>query len=146
MPMKADGPTLNEMSSLDTTGNVVKADLPRMAKERPISAQNRFIQWWGDSGKQILIGVAVAILIFIFGNLVYHHNIRLTEHDKDIEYLQKNDLKQDDEIDNLKEKANEMKTDIRLIEQRLDFDSNKSPQTLDNFRNANVSNSNNVKK
>ena len=129
--MKTDGPTLNEISSIDTTGNVFQDEDSRAIPKRPVSNRDQIKQWWNDSGKQIVfgvvVGIIVAIMIWIFGDLVYHHNIRLTEHDKDIEYFQKNELKQDGEIELLKEKSNEMNIDIRLIEQRIELETEKSP-------------------
>ena len=124
--MKIDGPTLNEISDIDSTVSVEQGDSQRIATTRPVSTSNQIKKWWSGGGKQIIIevvvGLVVAGLIFIFGNLVYHHNIHLTEHDKDIQYLQKNDDKQDNDIEQLKEKSNEMNTDLRLIEQRLDLE------------------------
>lgn len=133
MAMKTDGPTINEMSSIDTTGSLGKEDTPRTTDIRPISASSQIKNWWEDSWKQIIIGLAIAGVSFFLGRLIFDHDNRLTEHDKDIEYLQKNDAKQDENINLLKDKSNELKTDMRLIEQRMDLE--KSTQTQQKKKN-----------
>ena len=42
---------------------------------------------------------------------------------KDIESLQKNDDRHESSIDKLQDKTNDMKTDLRLIEQKIQFES-----------------------
>lgn len=133
MKMKTDGPTLNEMSSIDSTGNVGTEDAPKVSSTiRPVSTSNRVKDFLNESWKQIIIGLVVAAFTFFLGYLVYHHGIHLAEHDKDIEYLQKNDAKQDAEIGNIKEKANEISTDMRLMEQHIELTSDK-PQTTKQY-------------
>lgn len=126
MKMKTDGPTLNEMSSIDTTGNVGSEDMHQTSITRPKSTKNQVKDWFEDN-RQIILSVAgavvTALVLYIFGSLVHDHDIHLTEHDKDIEYLQKNDTKQDGEIEHLKSKTQELSTDVRLIEQRVELTS-----------------------
>lgn len=127
MTMKTDGPTLNEMSSLDTTDDLEKQTDRSQYVRRPVTTKNQIRNWWNEGGKQIikeiLIAVIVSVVLFVMGNLVYHHNIHLTEHDKDIEYLKKSDTKQDCEIDVLKEKTHEINTDVKLLEQKVELSS-----------------------
>lgn len=122
MTMKTDGPTINEISSIDTTGSLGNDDTPRIADTRPVNTSTQIKNWLGDSWKQIIIGLVIAGVSFFLGNLILNHENHLTVHDKDIEYLQKNDSKQDEDINLLKDNSNEMKTDMRLIEQRMDLE------------------------
>lgn len=122
MAMKTDGPTLNEISSIDTTGNVIKDEAPRATMPRPVSTTNQLKNWVIVYWKEILIGIGSLLA----GLLVIEHGIQLTKHDKDIEYFQKNEIKQDGEIELLKEKSNEMNIDIRLIEQRIELETEKN--------------------
>ena len=127
MKMKTDGPTLNEMSSIDTTGNVGGEDMRHVTTTRPRSKKNQ-VKTWLEDNRQIIISifgaVVAALILYIFGSLVHDHDIHLTKHDKDIEYLQKNDTKQDSNIEQIKEKTNDNKTDISLIKQRMDIEEN----------------------
>ena len=123
MKMKTDGPTLNEISPVDSTVNVDTEETPRPQISRPVSTSNQIKNLWEDWWKQIIIGLAIAGVSFFLGSLIINHGNRLTEHDKDIEYLQKNDNKQDGEIEQLKDKTHEISTDVRLIEQRVELTS-----------------------
>lgn len=121
--MKTDGPTINEMSSIDTTGSLGADNTPRIAETRPVSRSTQIKNWWGESWRQIVIGLVIAGVSFFLGNLILNHENRLTVHDKDIEYIQKVDAKQDGEIEQLKDKTQEITTDVRLIEQRVELTS-----------------------
>ena len=129
MTMKADGPTINEISSIDTTGSLGKEDTPRIADTRPVNTSTQIKNWF-ENKRQIILsvvaGVITAIVLYILGSLVHNHDIHLTEHDKDIQYLQKNDTKQDGEIEQIKDKTQEISTDVRLIEQRVELTSGNS--------------------
>lgn len=122
MKMKTDGPTLNEMSPVDSTVNVDTEETPRPQISRPVSTTNQIKNWWEEWWKQVIIGLVTAGIGAVVVTSVVKHGNHLIRHDKDIEYLQKNDDKQDDDIKQLKEKSNEMNTDMRLIEQRMDFE------------------------
>ena len=124
--MKTDGPTLDEMSNLDTTGNLEQDTTYREPVRRPVSTKKRVKNWFEDYTKEIIISILSAIILLVAGSLVLYHNIQLTEHGKDIEYLQSNDQKQDGAIEKLQEKSNEINTEVKLIEQRVDFESEKS--------------------
>lgn len=124
--MKTDGPTLDEMSNLDTTGNLEQDTTYREPVKRPVSTKKRVKNWFEDYTKEIIISIVSAIILLVAGSLVLYHNIQLTEHGKDIEYLQSNDQKQDGAIEKLQEKSNEINTEVKLIEQRVDFESEKS--------------------
>ena len=124
--MKTDGPTLDEMSNLDTTGNLEQDTTYREPVRRPVSTKKRVKNWFEDYTKEIIISIVSAIILLVAGSLVLYHNIQLTEHGKDIEYLQSNDQKQDGAIEKLQEKSNEINTEVKLIEQRVDFESEKS--------------------
>lgn len=124
--MKTDGPTLDEMSNLDTTGNLEQDTTYREPVRRPVSTKKRVKNWFEDYTKEIIISIVSAIILLVAGSLVLYHNIQLTEHSKDIEYLQSNDQKQDGAIEKLQEKSNEINTEVKLIEQRVDFESEKS--------------------
>jgi len=126
MKMKTDGPTLDEMSNLDTTGNLEQDTTYREPVRRPVSTKKRVKNWFEDYTKEIIISIVSAIILLVAGSLVLYHNIQLTEHGKDIEYLQSNDQKQDGAIEKLQEKSNEINTEVKLIEQRVDFESEKS--------------------
>lgn len=126
MKMKTDGPTLDEMSNLDTTGNLEQDTTYREPVRRPVSTKKRVKNWFEDYTKEIIISIVSAIILLVAGSLVLYHNIQLTEHGKDIEYLQNNDQKQDGAIEKLQEKSNEINTEVKLIEQRVDFESEKS--------------------
>lgn len=128
MTMKTDGPTLNEMSHIDTTGNVGKDDMSRPVAERPVSNLTKIKNWWEEYSKEIIKGIVIIIAGALVTNLIIEHGQHLVRHDKDIEVLQKNDERQNDAIDKMKENANELKTDIRLIEQRIDLTSSYSEQ------------------
>lgn len=132
MTMKTDGPTLNEMSNIDTTGNVGKSDMPRPVVERPVSNSVKIKNWWSEYSKEIIIGIVVAFVGLLVTNLIIEHGQHLVRHDKDIEVLQKSDERQDESIDKIKENANELKTDMRLIEQRIDLTSGNSEQSKPN--------------
>ena len=64
MKMKTDGPTLNEMSNIDTTGNVGNSDMPRPVVERPVSNSVKIKNWWSEYSKEIVIGIVVAFVGF----------------------------------------------------------------------------------
>lgn len=132
MKMKTDGPTLNEMSNIDTTGNVGNSDMPRPVVERPVSNSVKIKNWWSEYSKEIVIGIVVAFVGLLVTNLIIEHGQHLVRHDKDIEVLQKSDERQDESIDKIKENANELKTDMRLIEQRIDLTSGNSEQSKPN--------------
>ena len=132
MKMKTDGPTLNEMSNIDTTGNVGNSDMPRPVVERPVSNSVKIKNWWSEYSKAIVIGIVVAFVGLLVTNLIIEHGQHLVRHDKDIEVLQKSDERQDESIDKIKENANELKTDMRLIEQRIDLTSGNSEQSKPN--------------
>lgn len=132
MTMKTDGPTLNEMSNIDTTGNVGNSDMPRPVVERPVSNSVKIKNWGSEYSKEIIIGIVVAFVGLLVTNLIIEHGQHLVRHDKDIEVLQKNDERQDESIDKIKENANELKTDMRLIEQRIDLTSGNSEQSKPN--------------
>lgn len=132
MTMKPDGPTLNEMSDVDTTGNIGNSDIPRPVGERPRSSQAKMMSWLGEYSKEIIIGVVVTIVGIFISKLIIEHGQHLVRHDKDIEVLQKSDEKQDESINNIKENANELKTDMRLIEQRIELTSSYSERTKSN--------------
>ena len=121
--MKTDGPTLNEMSPVDTTVNLDTEETPKPQISRPVSTSVQIKNWWEDWWKQIVIGVVTTAIVSIVGTLVIQHGIHLTRHDKDIEYLQKNDDKQNGEIEQLKDKTHDISTDVRLIEQRVELTS-----------------------
>lgn len=126
MTMKTDGPTLNEMSSIDTTGNVGKEELTKPVTERPVSNSTIMRNWCAENSKEILIGIIVSLVVIFASKLIIEHGEHLVKHDKDIEVLQKNDDKQDESIEKIKTDANEIKTNARILEQRVDFSSNKS--------------------
>lgn len=132
MTMKTDGPTLNEMSNIDTTGNVGSSDMPRPVAERPVSNSAKIKNWWGEYSKEIITGIVVAIAGLLVANLIIEHGQHLVSHDKDIEVLQKSNERQNEAIDKMKENANELKMDIRLIEQRIDLTSGISEQPKTN--------------
>lgn len=132
MTMKTDGPTLNEMSNIDTTGNVGNSDMPRPVVGRPVSNSVKIKNWWSEYSKEIIIGIVVAFVGLLVTNLIIEHGQHLVRHDKDIEVLQKSDERQDESIDKIKENANELKTDMRLIEQRIDLTSGNSEQSKPN--------------
>ena len=122
MKMKTDGPTLNEMSPVDTTVNVDTEETPRPQLSRPVSTTNQIKNWWEEWWKQVIIGLVTTGIGAVVVTSVVKHGNHLIRHDKDIEYLQKNDDKQDDDIKQLKGKSNEMNTDLRLIEQRMEYE------------------------
>lgn len=122
MKMKTDGPTLNEMSPVDTTVNVDTEETPRPQLSRPVSTTNQIKNWWEEWWKQVIIGLVTTGIGAVVVTSVVKHGNHLIRHDKDIEYLQKNDDKQDDDIKQLKRKSNEMNTDLRLIEQRMEYE------------------------
>lgn len=122
MKMKTDGPTINEMSPVDSTINIGTEETPRPPILRPVSTSNQIKNWCEEWWKQVLIGLFIAGIGAVVGTSVVEHGNHLTRHDKDIEYLQKNDDKQDDDIKQMKEKSNEMNTDLRLLEQRIELD------------------------
>ncbi len=126
MKMKTDGPTLNEMSPVDSTVNVDTEETPRPQMSRPVSTSNQIKNWWLEWWKPVIIGLLTTLFVSIVGTLVVQHGIHLTRHDKDIEYLQKNENKQDGEIEQLKNKTHEITTDVRLIEQRVELTSGNS--------------------
>lgn len=132
MTMKPDGPTLNEMSDVDTTGNIGNSDMPRPSVKRPVSSSTKITNWWGEYSKEIIIGVVVTVVGLVISNLIIEHGQHLVRHDKDIEVLQKSDGEQDESINNIKENANELKTDMRLIEQRIELTSSYSERTKSN--------------
>lgn len=129
MVMRTDGPTSNEISELDTTFDVKEDKYNNQTSVRPISTGKKVKQWYEEHSfeikKDILIAVITAIITFIFGRLVHDHDIQLTKHEVDIEYLQKSDDKQDVIINQLKDKSTELSTDVRLIEQRIELQSAK---------------------
>ena len=122
MKMKTDGPTLNEMSPVDPTVNVDTEETPRPQLSRPVSTTNQIKNWWEEWWKQVIIGLVTTGIGAVVVTSVVKHGNHLIRHDKDIEYLQKNDDKQDDDIKQLKGKSNEMNTDLRLIEQRMEYE------------------------
>lgn len=122
MKMKTDGPTLNEMSPVDSTFNVDAEETPRPQILRPVSTTNQIKNWWEEWWKQVIIGLVTTGIGAVVVTSVVKHGNHLTRHDKDIEYLQKNDEQQDDDIKQMKEKSNEMNTDLRLIEQRMEYE------------------------
>lgn len=133
MKMKTDGPTIDEMSDIDTTGNLERGTARTEPVQRPLSTAKQIRNWWDGNGKQIVVGVVVAViasaLLYIFGSLVHKHDVRLTEHDKDIEHLMETDNKHDKSIEKLNDRTIEMKTDLRLLEQRMEFTQGSSVHT-----------------
>lgn len=126
MKMKTDGPTLDEISNIDTTIDLSNdAQSEATTIQRPISPKNKFRNWFDDYTHQIVVTVIASIILFIFGKLVYDHSIHLVKHDKDIQYLQKKDDKQDVKIEQLEKQEIEINTDIRLIKQRIELSADK---------------------
>ena len=91
-------------------------------------SENGFVSVFAVFGPVIV----VAFVGLLVTNLIIEHGQHLVRHDKDIEVLQKSDERQDESIDKIKENANELKTDMRLIEQRIDLTSGNSEQSKPN--------------
>ena len=123
MKMKTEGPTLNEISDLDTTGNVEQETTYREPTRRPVSIKKKVKNWIGDNTRNIIIGIVYTIIALFVADLIINHGIHLAKHDKDIEVLQKNDDRHENSIEKLQDKTNDMKTDLRLIEQRVQIES-----------------------
>ena len=87
--MKTDGPTLNEMSPVDTTVNVDTEETPRPQLSRPVSTTNQIKNWWEEWWKQVIIGLVTTGIGAVVVTSVVKHGNHLIRHDKDIEYLQK---------------------------------------------------------
>lgn len=77
MKMKTDGPTLNEISNIDTTGNVGGEDMQQASTTRPKSTKNQVVTWL-ENNRQIVISiigaVVTALVLYIFGSLVHNHD------------------------------------------------------------------------
>lgn len=121
MKMKTDGPTVNEISNIDTTGDLEQDYSRKEPQRRPVSTANQVKGWFSDNAKEIVIGIFITIIGGVLLEVVISHSNHLVKHDTNIEVLQNTDCKHDDKLEKLNEKTNEINTDIRLLEQRIEL-------------------------
>ena len=122
--MPADGPTVNEVTPLDTTQSFSNNDGkdPQNVGGRPVKTGVAFQKWFGDNIKGIIITVIATLVAGFFVRIAITHTEQLTSHQKDIEHIEENISEQGEKIERLQEKSNEINTNLLLLKQRVDLD------------------------
>lgn len=130
MEMPADGPTLNEVSPMDTTQSFtdIEDQQPRNVGGRPVKTSVAVQNWFSDNIKTIIISVVSTIFGTIFILIAINHSEKIISNEKDIEHMEESISIHDRKLDGLQEKANELNTDLRLLEQKVDLTKESSKQ------------------
>lgn len=132
MEMPADGPTLNEVSPMDTTQSFsdIEDQEPRNVGGRPVKTTVAVQNWFSENLKAIIISIVSAIFGTIFIIIAINHSEKIVSNEKDIEHIEGSISAHERKIDDLQEKTSVLNTDIRLLEQKVDLtkESNKQGQ------------------
>lgn len=122
MHMFPDGPTLSEMTELDTSQDLFKGQTnERNTEKRPVSSQTKVNTWLQEHYKELIV---YSILIPLIGYILtesVNHKVKLATHSSDIEHVTKKVEDNHVDINLLKEKTNVLDRDVRLLEQRVDL-------------------------
>lgn len=130
MEMPADGPTLNEVSPMDTTQSFtdIEDQQPQNVGGRPVKTSVAVQNWLLDNLKTIIISVVSAIFGTIFILIAINHSEKIISNEKDIEHMEESISIHDRKLDGLQEKTNELNTDLRLLEQKVDLTNESNKQ------------------
>lgn len=123
MEMPADGPTLNEVSPMDTTQSFtdIEDQQSRNVGGRPVKTSVAVQNWFLDNLKTIIIAVVCTIFGTIIIMIAINHSEKIISNEKDIEHMEESISIHDRKLDGLQEKTNELNTDLRLLEQKVDL-------------------------
>lgn len=123
MKMPADGPTIDEVSPMDTTSSSSDIDELRLESVggRPVKRTVAMQNWLLENLKGIIVGVISTLFAGFCVRIAITHSEKLAAHEKDIEHLEETISNHDDKIERLQEGTNTLNTDLRLLEQRVDL-------------------------
>lgn len=123
MTMSVEGPTADAMSYSDSTTDIFDQNNSQksVVKKRPKKKITKIKSWWEQYSKEIVNGFIITFFTAI-GIIVYKYSNHFVANDKDIEYLQKNDLKQDNKIEELNKQTNSLDKKSDLIKQQIDLE------------------------
>ena len=124
MSTDTDGPTLNEVTPVDSTTDfsVINENINELLKERPVSTEYKCRKWLSEHVAEVVVGVLIAII----GLVAIDHSRDLARHDVEIDNISDDVLEQKSDIKELQNKTNALETDYRLLEQKVDFNEEKS--------------------
>lgn len=126
MEMLDDGPTVNEITPIDTTANCYYGNgNDSRSSKREVSNKQKISNWFLENIKNIIIGVVVAVLGSLAIHVILDHSEKITTHDVQIEELTKDVQKNDGEIEELEDELNEVDNELKLLEQKVDFNEEK---------------------
>lgn len=130
MEMSTDGPTVNEVTPLDTTQSFSSNDGqdPQNVGGRPVKTGVVVQKWLGENIKGIVLTVIATLFAGFCVRIAITHTEQLTSHQKDIEHIEKSISEQGTKIDHLQEKTNEINTNLLLLEQRLNLEKESTNQ------------------
>lgn len=120
MKTPTNGPTAETRSYSDSTISQSKYNEQQFVKKRPINKQRRAKDWINNNIKEVIVGVVVTGICALIGTIIYNHSNHLVSVDKDIEYIKKDNEKQQSDIDKVESIATENNMEIELLKQRIE--------------------------
>lgn len=121
MKTPTDGPTAETQSYSDSTVSQSKDNSQKPFKRRPRRKRDRTKEWIGNNIKEIIIGLFVTGICALVGTVIYNHSNHFVSVDKDLEYIKKENEKQQLEIDKIDSKSTENNTEIKLLQQQIEL-------------------------
>lgn len=120
MKPQTDGPTADMRSYNDSTISQSAKENQFRGGRRPKSLKKKAEIWWTKHWLECFIGVVVTALTSGVGIVVFNHGNQIVSINKDIEYMKKYNDESKNNIYKIKEDIIENKTDIKLIQQKLE--------------------------
>lgn len=140
MLMQSDGPTVDEFSNIDATTNYsdeVRNGVDSLS-DRPRSFQAKVKNLFTSSdysfARNIIVSVIAAVIAAYAIKLINGHDKELTKHDMQIESISKDVKENKSEIKSLSEKTNDIEKRQLLLEQKVEFNEEKTILRLSNSK------------
>lgn len=123
MKTDPDGPTVDEFSIQDTTDSVdFSEEIPQKKQsKRPRKKRNIINNWFRRHVSELVIGLIIAGVSAFVGIVVYNHSTHLISHDKDIEFLQKDQSNIKSEIHDVNSKVENLKDRVHEIDKKVEI-------------------------
>lgn len=121
MRTPTSGPTAETRSYNDSTVSQSKDNDQQPIRRRPRRKRNRAKEWISNNIKEVIIGLVVTGICALVGTIIYNHSNHFVSVDKDLEYIKKENEEQQLEIDKIDSKSTENNTEIKLLQQLINF-------------------------
>ena len=122
MKSNADGPTVDEFSTQDTTDSISsEAEPQKKQNKRPRKKKEIIFDWLWRYSSEICIGIVVFLITSFIGSVVFNHSNHLVEHDKEIEFLKDGQSNVKEEIHDVNSKIESVKDKIHEVDKKVEI-------------------------